>query len=480
MSAIPAWAAMWPSKCCRPRSPGIAGVWPGFEQEARAAAALNHPNILNVYDIGQHDGAPYIVSELLEGKTLRDRLTPGDEAAPDATGAGLLVRKALAYAVQLARGLAAAHDKGIVHRDLKPENVFVTTDERVKILDFGLAKLTQTDSAAAGASNMATQSKAKTDAGLVLGTVGYMAPEQVRGLPADHRSDIFAFGVVLYEMLSGRRAFRRETTIDTMTAILKEDLPDLTAQHSARAGAHRGALSGKGPGIALPVDARSRVRSRGALVTLGHGAGNDRRPAGDAGHEGAETGSPGGWFGAGAVLVAALGLGAIAYYRRAPAAVEATRFFVTPPEGWTLARQTQGDPAVGPLAVSPDGRRVAFVARNASGGTLIWLRSLDTLAAQGLAGTEGGASPFWSPDSRWLAFFSGGKLKKIDVAGGPPVALCDAVPGISGAWSRDGVIVFSPAGGTALQRVSASGGVPTPATTLERRGNRPLTAGLFT
>ena len=299
-----------------------------------------------------------------------------------------------------------------------------------------------------------------------MGTVGYMAPEQVRGLPADHRSDIFAFGVVLYEMLSGRRAFRRETTIDTMTAILKEDLPELSANTP--------------PALArivercLEKDPASRFQSTRdlAFALEALSSHSDTAPALTAAlpatpaTKGRDRLAWGLVSALGAMLVAALGLGAIAYYRRAPAAVEATRFFVSPPDGWTLARQTQGDPAVGPLAVSPDGRRVAFVARNASGGTLIWLRSLDTLAAQGLAGTEGGASPFWSPDSRWLAFFSGGKLKKIDVAGGPPVALCDAVPGISGAWSRDGVIVFSPAGGTALQRVSASGGVPTPATTL--------------
>ncbi|MGH9253276.1 MAG: serine/threonine-protein kinase [Vicinamibacterales bacterium] len=197
-----------------------------FEQEARAAAALNHPNILAVHDVGQHDGAPYIVSELLDGETLRDRLNGG--AVP--------VRKAVEYAVQIARGLAAAHEKGITHRDLKPENVFVTTDGRVKILDFGLAKLTHAEPTAAELSALPTaaaldgaQAGPNTLPGVVLGTIGYMAPEQVRGLTADHRSDIFAFGAILYEMLSGRRAFRGETMADTMTAILKEDPPDLPA-----------------------------------------------------------------------------------------------------------------------------------------------------------------------------------------------------------------------------------------------------------
>src|SRR5687768_13078964 len=187
-----------------------------FEQEARAAAALNHPNILAVHDVGQHDGSPYIVSELLEGETLRERLSAG----------ALLVRKAVEYAVQIACALAAAHAKGIVHRDLKPENIFVTADGRVKILDFGLAKLTQPEAALSGLSAVPT-TPPHTQAGVLLGTVGYMAPEQVRGLAADHRADIFAFGAVLYEMLSGERAFRGDTAADSMTAILKDDPPDL-------------------------------------------------------------------------------------------------------------------------------------------------------------------------------------------------------------------------------------------------------------
>src|SRR5262245_2944507 len=188
-----------------------------FEQEARAAAALSHPNILAVYDIGSHDSSPYIVSELLEGQTLRARLS---------TGAAVPARKAVEIGVQIARGLAAAHDKGIVHRDLKPENIFLTDDGRVKILDFGLAKLTQPDAALAGVTSMAT-TPPTSEPGLVMGTVGYMAPEQVRALPADQRADIFAFGAVLYEMLSGSRAFHRATNADTMTAILNEDPADL-------------------------------------------------------------------------------------------------------------------------------------------------------------------------------------------------------------------------------------------------------------
>src|SRR5215831_14659340 len=186
-----------------------------FKQEALATSALNHPNILTVYDIGDHEGAPYIVAELLEGEELREQLNEG----------ALPARQALDYARQITQGLAAAHDKCIIHRDLKPENLFVTTDGRVKILDFGLAKLKPPEVGAAD-SQAPTQKKI-TDPGTVLGTVGYMSPEQVRGQEADHRADIFSFGVILYEMLSGRRTFAGESAIEVMNAILKEEPPEL-------------------------------------------------------------------------------------------------------------------------------------------------------------------------------------------------------------------------------------------------------------
>src|SRR5215475_1207894 len=186
-----------------------------FEQEACAASALNHPNILVVHDIGAHDGTTYVVSELLEGETLRKRIA----------GTPLAQRRAIDYALQIANGLAAAHEKGIVHRDLKPDNLFVTADGRVKILDFGLAKLIPPERGATQ-TDLPTEA-AGTEPGVVLGTLGYMSPEQVRGQPADHRSDIFAFGAILYEMLSGQRAFSGETAAETMTAILKDDPPEL-------------------------------------------------------------------------------------------------------------------------------------------------------------------------------------------------------------------------------------------------------------
>ncbi len=189
-----------------------------FEQEARSVAALNHPNILAVHDIGTHEGAPYMVCELLEGETLRARMH----------GGVLSPRKAVELAIQIAEGLAAAHEKGIVHRDLKPENIFLTKDGRVKILDFGLAKVARSGSEQNAAQTLTAVEVALTEAGQVLGTAGYMSPEQVRGLAVDHRSDIFAFGAIFFEMLSGKRAFSRDTAAETMTAILKEDPPELT------------------------------------------------------------------------------------------------------------------------------------------------------------------------------------------------------------------------------------------------------------
>ena len=190
-----------------------------FEQEARATSALNHPNILTLYDIGSHDGAPYIVAELLEGETLRAQLNEG----------AIAPRKAIDYAQQIVSGLTAAHEKGIVHRDLKPGNLFVTKDGRVKILDFGLAKL-KPQQLAGGVNTEAPTAPldAETESGVIVGTVGYMSPEQVRGERVDHRSDIFSFGTILHEMLSGKRAFQRNTPVETMSAILKEEPPELS------------------------------------------------------------------------------------------------------------------------------------------------------------------------------------------------------------------------------------------------------------
>ena len=421
-----------------------------FEQEARAAAALNHSNILAVYDVGSYESAPYIVSELLEGETLRERLANGP----------LPARKAIEYAIQVARGLAAAHERGIVHRDLKPDNVFVTADGRVKILDFGLAKLTEREPAALGASVLPT-TPPHTMPGLVLGTIGYMAPEQVRGLAADARTDIFAFGALLYELLTGHRAFAGDTTIDVMTAILKEDPPDLPAveRHIP-------------PAVQRIVDrclekspaARFQTASDLAFALESLSTQSATAPAVVVASEGKESRLWGRraamlWAAVAGVLLAATIALAFAYMARAPIAPSAIRFTIGEPTEATF----YGGPAYAPgVAISPDGRHLVFMATRAGGSAnLLWVRSLDSAEPRVLTGTEAGTFPFWSPDSKSIAFFAQGKLRKIDVTGGPAQTLCDAPAGEGGTWNRDGVILFAPDSAGGLMRVSAAGGRPT-------------------
>jgi serine/threonine protein kinase len=238
-----------------------------FEQEARAAGGLNHPNLVTIHDLGTDSGVPYIVMELLEGETLRERI--GTDGTP-----GIPVRKAMDMAVQIANGLAAAHERGIVHRDLKPENIFITPDGGVKILDFSLAKLTAVEDP----SDDSRTRERETSPGTVLGTVGYMSPEQVRGQDVDHRTDVFAFGAILYEMLSGRRAFRRDSSVETMNAILNEDPPELSpsASHSAPAVCRivlrcleksRGERFQSARDLAFALDAVSGGTSQSAVTT---------------------------------------------------------------------------------------------------------------------------------------------------------------------------------------------------------------------
>jgi Tol biopolymer transport system component len=439
-----------------------------FEHEARAAAALNHPNILAVYDIGTHDASPYIVSELLDGGTLRERLQHARAAAPGTTGPAidqspLSVRKAIEYAVQIAHGLAAAHEKGIVHRDLKPENIYVTTDGRVKILDFGLAKLTQAEPAAAALSALPT-TRPDTLPGVVLGTIGYMSPEQVRGLAADHRSDIFAFGAILYEMLSGQRAFRGDTAIDAMTAILKEDPPDLPTER------HIPPASERIVDRCLDKSPTARFQSAGdlafALEALsGHSGATDAVTTVPARPRRTRERLAWSLAGLASVALAAVLPFAIAHLREPRSEAEAVRFSVPPPGDATFTGfALLANPL---LAVSPDGRLMVFRAQRAEAPSLLWVRPLDSLDARPLIGTDGGDLPFWSPDSRSIAFFAQGKLKKVDASGGPVQTLCDAPAGVGGSWNRDGIIVFAASGSGGLSRVSAAGGQPIALTTLD-------------
>jgi eukaryotic-like serine/threonine-protein kinase len=428
-----------------------------FEQEACAAGALNHPNILAIHDVGKHDGSSYVVSELLEGETLRARMG----------GAALPQRKATEYSLQIARGLAAAHEKGIVHRDLKPENIFITRDGRVKILDFGLAKLTEPVDGQSK-TDIPTR-RIDTDPGMVMGTVGYMSPEQVHGRPVDHRADIFSFGAILYEMLTGKRAFHGESPAETMSAILREDPPDLSQSNKSIALALERVVRHcleKNPeerfhsasDLAFAIEALSGSTPTSiqteAMPALGARWMKRRELIA--------------WIVASAAVLATLALG-IAYFESTRVDVRAVRSFILPPEKSAF---NFGSRSGASISVSPDGRRLAFVATTAGGGNLLWVRSLDALSAQALAGTEGAIYPFWSPDSRSLGFFAQGKLKKIDAAGGPALPLCDAPAGRGGTWNRDGVIVFSPDISGPLHRVSASGGASGPVTNLdETRGD---------
>jgi len=422
-----------------------------FELEARAAAALNHPNILAVYDVGTHEGVPYVVSELLQGTTLRGHLKPASSTRLGAIP--LPMRKAVEIASQVARGLAAAHDRGIVHRDLKPENIFVTTDGVVKILDFGLAKLTESSS---DRTEPEATRAADTQPGLVLGTMGYMAPEQVRGLPVDHRADLFAFGAVLYEMLSGQRAFPGETPADSMTAILEKAPADL-----AQADRHVSPALSRLVDRCLEKTPAARFQSTRDLAFALEASQSASGVDAAGGHSPERARRPYRWhLVAAGLLVATLGLAwpALQHLREAPAIAPVSRFEIaTPPT-----------PDAFTFALSPDGRALAFIAANEA-SQQIWIRGFDEVVARPVPATENATGVFWSPDSRAIGFFADGKLKKISLAGGAAQSLADAPNPRGGTWNRDDIIVFAPATAGVLAKVSASaaGGAVSAVTRLE-------------
>jgi serine/threonine protein kinase/Tol biopolymer transport system component len=405
-----------------------------FEQEARAAGALNHPNVLTIHDVGRHAGTPYLVSELLEGETLRARLERG----------ALPWKKAVEAAAAIADGLAAAHAKGIVHRDLKPENVFVTHDGRLKVLDFGLAKLWQPVSPAAGSGTTLEQ----TGAGQVLGTVGYMSPEQVAGKPVDARSDLFALGSVLYELASGRPAFKRPTAAETMTAILKDEPSELEAVPAElrRLIAH---CVEKDPDARFH-SARDLAFSLRALLDS---AGSEDTRAATRTRRSERVA----WLAAAAMAAAALALAVRLGTDREPKHL--VRSYLLPPDGADFCSECG-------MAVSPDGRRLAFVvARSGDVRGGLWVQPLGG-TAQRLEGTDFARAPFWSPDSRSVAFFTPDGLKRVDASGGLVQKVCGPCQGAQGSWGKDGVLVFGRVG-NALSRVSASGGEPSPLTVLD-------------
>jgi hypothetical protein len=396
-----------------------------FEQEARLAGSLNHPNVLTVFDVGMRDGAPYLVTELLEGRSLRDVLATGP----------LPSRKAVEHAQQVARGLAAAHERGVVHRDLKPANLFVTRDGRVKVLDFGLAKLTQVDPSTSALSKASTE----TAEGLVVGTVGYMSPEQVRGHAADARSDIFALGAVVYEMLSGRRAFGGDTPADTMTAILMKDpeelsRPGLVVPSSLdrivrrcleKAPAER-FQSAKDVAFALEAESgRSGTGGETPAVALQPPA--RRLAAGVAGL---------------ALLAAGVALGALfsRAVREDPQS-RATFADIALPPGVQLVEPTYA-------RLSEDGRRIAFVGLE-KGGRRLWLRDLDSATTRPLPGTEGGWAVAWSRDGRRIAFNSPDLvLRELEVETGGVRAIGAIPKGVywgdtTGSWNEAGDFLVS-------------------------------------
>jgi serine/threonine protein kinase/Tol biopolymer transport system component len=400
-----------------------------FEQEARVLSTLNHPNLLAIFDVGAEGSTHFLVSEFLEGRTLRERMNAGS----------LSQRKIADYALQLANGLAAAHDKGIVHRDLKPENIFVTSDERVKILDFGLAKQSLFSSSFSGGS-ATISSPAATAPGTVMGTVGYMSPEQVRGDFLDHRSDIFSFGAILYEIISGQRAFKGDSSVETMNAILKEDPPELDPLQPKVSPAMNRIVR-----HCLEKNPANRFQSaRDLAFALGALSGTDSTAS-----LAATSASPSRWW-----LIAAAGALALAIV--AFLIFQTTRQKSPVAERFEFAIPIEHE--AGHLAISPDGRMLAFVSPDDStGANMLSVQRVGSSTVTLLPGTEGATYPFWSPDDNYVAFFADGKLKKIPAAGGPAQVLASAFAARGGAWGRRGVIVYSPSVAGWLWSVNADG-----------------------
>ncbi len=427
-----------------------------FDREAKTIASLNHPHICTLYDTGHQDEIDFLVMEYIEGETLAQRLVKGS----------LPIQQVLQYAIEISDALDKAHRKGVTHRDLKPGNIMLTKSG-TKLLDFGLAKLTQEAAPAISDSQLPTLKSAITGEGTILGTLQYMAPEQVEAKEVDARTDIFAFGAVVYEMATGKRAFEGKTSASVMAKILEAEPPSMALLQPMTPPALDRVVK-----KCLAKEPEKRWQAASDVCDELKWIAESGSQAGLPAPVAASRKSPLGnarlpWILASVFFLAVLALGYFVYSRPASQPARAVRFYVFPPDKWSLAgtgQVTTG--ASAPVAISPDGQRVAFVAASADGKTLLWVRPLDALTAQDLAGTEGATSPFWSPDSRSLGFFAGGKLKKIDVSGGPPITLCDAPDNRGGTWNRDGVIVFAPTNISALQKVSASGGVPSAATVL--------------
>jgi serine/threonine protein kinase len=430
-----------------------------FEREARTLAALNHPHIAHLYGIE----ARALVMELVEGEDLAQRIARGpiplDEAVP--------------IARQIAEALEAAHDAGIIHRDLKPANIKVRDDGSVKVLDFGLAKAF--DPVAAGAAHPAAQDlmnsptitspAAMTMRGMILGTAAYMSPEQAKGKAVDKRADIWAFGVVVHEMLTGRSLFSGETASETLAAVIRADL-DLTALPAATPSSIRQLL-----GRCLERDPRARLRDIGEARILLERPVDAPVPSADS-RSGRRQPALRGilpWAVSGALAIA-LVLALLALFRRTPTEARRVWSSIALPPGASF-HLSGGNP--GPIAVSPDGTRLVFTVSE-QGKTSLWVRDLDANNFRPIPGTEGAQYPFWSPDSRSIGFFSVDALKTVSLSGGLPVTVADAADGgKGGAWSANGTIVFTPGSSRGIARVSSGGGSVTFLTKLpeDRREN---------
>jgi len=417
-----------------------------FEREAKTISQLSHPHICALYDVGSQDGVEFLVMEYLEGETLSDRLLKGP----------LAFEQVLRFGVEIADALDKAHRQGIVHRDLKPGNVMVTKSG-VKLLDFGLAKAIAPAARSSGSSLTALPTQAGsnlTQEGTILGTFQYMAPEQLEGREADARTDIFAFGAVLYEMATGRKAFSGRSQASLISSIMSSEPAAISTLSPIAPPAFDRVVR---TCLAKDPDDRWQTAHDIAVqlkwVAEGSQGGIVARPAAPRRERLA-------WGAFAGAVLAALFLGVLlARQRREPSPLFQSS--ILPPEN------TRFEFRGSPMVVSPDGRQVAFVAQRSEGARQLWLRAFDAVEARPLAGTEGAIKPFWSPDSRFLGFFAGGKLKRIAVSGGSPQTLCDAPSGRGGTWNRNDVILFVPSPGDAVHRVAASGGAASPVTQVD-------------
>ena len=419
-----------------------------FQREAKVLASLNHPNIASIYGLEDSGSTHALVMELVEGPTLADRIKAGP----------IPIDEALRIAKQICEALEYAHERGIVHRDQKPANVKVTSDDAVKVLDFGLAKAIEGDASSVDIANSPTISRMATQAGVLLGTAAYMSPEQAKGKPVDRRADIWAFGCVLYEMLTGTMAFHGETVTDTLAAVIRAE-PDWSQLPAAMPIRIRVLLQ-----RCLQKDPKQRLRDIGdARISL------DEVLSGAP--EGAPSPSAAGppWrrampWTAGLLAVAITGF-AVWNLKPSPApARPVTRTVIALPPGQRLAALDQLA-----LALSADGSQLAYVAKTQDGGAQqIYVRAMDSTEARPIPGTEGGVSPFFSPDGQWLGFFADGKLKKIPLNGGVAQALADTAPAPSGAtWGSDHTIVYAPVVVSELLQLSDGGGASKPLTRRE-------------